>query len=287
VPGGEIDRLVGGAYRVGALLGSGGTGDVYDATGPDGQAVALKFLRPAYAEDPEVATRFRREARIAGRIVSPRVARVLGAGKDRTGQLWIAFERLWGESLEARLQTARHVPLEEAGWIVEHVLEGLAAAHAIGVVHRDVKPGNVFLEAIAGGGHAARLLDFGVSKLRDPAIETQSPNLTDRDETLGTPSFMAPEQADPANVDARADLYSVGVLAFVSIAGALPFPGRTPIAILHAKRHAEPKTLRDVTGAAWPPALETFLQTSLARDPTRRFSSATEALAAWRRASRR
>jgi serine/threonine protein kinase len=258
-------------------------GEVYAAMGPGNQAVAVKFLRPEYAAHPDLVTRFRREARIAARIASPRVARVLGAGKDREGGLWIAFERLWGESLEARLRHTRRLALEDLAWIVEHVLEGLSAAHGIGVVHRDVKPGNVFLESNPRG---ARLLDFGVSKLRDPAVETQNPNLTEQDETLGTPNFMAPEQAEQADVDARADVYSVGVLGFVSLAGGLPFVGRTPGAILHSKRYGEPKSLREVTGVAWPDAVEGFLRTSLARDPARRFASAAEALTVWRRVVR-
>ncbi len=277
------ERLVGGVYRVGQLLGKGGMGEVYAATGPSEQAVAVKFLRADYADHPDMITRFRREARIAARIDSPRVARVLGAGRDRDGQLWIAFERLVGESLEARLLDKNKLPFQEVEWIVEHVLEGLFAAHEIGAVHRDVKPGNVFLESNPVG---ARLLDFGVSKLRDPSIETQSPNLTDREETLGTPLFMAPEQTEEADVDLRADLYSVGVLAFVSLAGALPFAGRSSRAILHAKLHAEPKSLHEVTGAAWPAALEAFLRKCLARVPEGRFASADLALAAWRRAAR-
>jgi eukaryotic-like serine/threonine-protein kinase len=276
------ERIIGGVYRIGELLGAGGMGEVYSAIGPGDQAVAMKILPPDYAEQPDMLARFRREARIASRIVSPRVARVLGAGKDRDGQLWIAFERLYGESLDDRLERAQRLPLEEVAWIVDHVLEGLAAAHAIGVVHRDVKPGNVFLESKPRG---ARLLDFGVSKLRDPAIETESPNLTHRDETLGTPTFMAPEQAVEADVDARADLYSLGVVTFLSLAGSLPFAGRTAGAIWHAKRHGNTKTLRDVTGTRWPDPLELFLRTSLARDPRGRFASANEAREAWRRAA--
>lgn len=277
----EAVRIVGGIYRVGSLLGSGGMGEVYAATGPAEQPVALKFLRAAYAHDADTVARFRRESRIASRIQSPRVARVLGAGKDRDGLLWIAFERLWGEPLEARLMRDGALPTGDVAWVIQHVLEGLAAAHAIGAVHRDVKPGNVFLEAHPAG---ARLLDFGVSKLRDPAIETQSPNLTDTDQALGTPVFMAPEQALGVDVDARADLYSAGAVAFVSLAGKLPFAAQSSHAIQHAKRYGVPLTLKAVTGREWPHAFEDFVRVSLERDPTRRFDSATAALAAWQRA---
>ncbi len=275
--------LVGGLYRVGELLGRGASGEVFAATGPEGQEVALKLLRSDYAKDPELAARFRREARIAARISSPYVARVLGAGKGRDGQLWIAFERLQGESLEARLRLRHVLPLADVAWIVRHVLAGLAAAHVTGIVHRDVKPGNVFLESALP---RARLLDFGVSKLRDPEVETASPNLTEEDEMLGTPSFMAPEQVDAPDVDARADIYSLGILAFLALTGVHPFPGTTTGAILQAKRHAQPRSLEEVSGRVFSPSLEGFMRTCLARDPRQRFQSAEVAEGAWQVAVR-
>jgi serine/threonine protein kinase len=278
-----VERVVGGAYRVGPLLASGGMGDVYEGLGPGEEPVALKFLRPVFASHPDLVTRFKREARIAARIVSPYVARVLGAGKDRDGTLWIAFERLHGEALDATIAREGRLALGEVAWIVEHALLGLAAAHAIGVVHRDIKPGNVFLEA---GIRRARLLDFGVSKLREPSVETASPGLTEDDTTVGTLSFMAPEQTSgAADVDARADLYSLGVVAFVALAGAFPFRGKTTAAMVHHRRYLAPLSLREVTGAVWPAALERFFAHALAREPSERVATAADAVAAWNAAS--
>jgi serine/threonine protein kinase len=275
------ERVVGGAYRVGELLGRGGMGEVYAAVGPSGEAVAVKFLHPSHANSDEIAARFRREARIAARISSPHVARVLGAGKDRTGELWIAFERLYGESLDVRLRRERRLDLATVAWIFDHVLQGLVAAHGVGIAHRDIKPGNVFIESRV---KRARILDFGVSMLREPGVETQHPHLTATDEALGTPAFMAPEQMDMASrVDGRADLYSAGAVAFNALAGVLPFSGETMGALAHFKRYFPPRTLAEVTGEAWPPAIETYLRCMLQTRPEDRFQDAETALQEWRR----
>jgi serine/threonine protein kinase len=279
------ERIVGSAYRVGKLIARGGMGDVHEAIGPSGEPAAVKFLRTSGANAEDLATRFRREARIASRIVSPNVARVLGAGKDRDGSLWIAFERLQGEPMDETLHRERILPWADVAWIIDDVFEGLAAAHALGVVHRDIKPANVFLDRSVP---RAKILDFGVSKLRDQAIETENPGLTMTDEALGTPGYMAPEQITAAaNVDARADLYSAGLVAFVALAGAAPFHGKSLSSIQHHKRHLEPLTLAQVTGRSWPKELDEFMTRILARNPAHRYSSAVEALAGWRRTSRR
>jgi serine/threonine-protein kinase len=278
-----VERIVGSAYRIGPLLGRGGMGDVYAALGPAGERVALKFLRSSGKgePDPEWVARFRREARIAARIASPHVARVLGAGKDRDGSLWIAFEYLAGEPMDERLGRLHVLPREEVGWIIEHVLKGLAAAHAAGVIHRDIKPGNIFVDPSVP---LAKILDFGVSKSRDLSAETENPGLTVTGEPLGTPGFMAPEQLDgAATVDARADLYSVGLVAFVALAGRAPFHGRTTSSMLHHQRYLDPLTLAQVTTTRWPKPLERYLARALAREPKRRFTDAREALAEWRR----
>jgi serine/threonine protein kinase len=276
-------RVVGSAYRLGELLGHGGMGEVYAAVGPSGESVALKFLRPKHAQSAELVGRFRREAKIAAQIVSPHVARVLGAGKDRDGSLWIAFERLRGETLEQRLRRPPGLALGDMAWIVAHVLEGLRAAHAAGVVHRDIKPGNVFLEA--GVAHA-RVLDFGVSKLLQPE-PSASVGVTTTHQGLGTPGYMAPEQlVHAADVDARADLYSAGLLAFVGLTGQLPFAGSTTEGMLHHKLYRDAQSLADVTAFVWPVEIERYLSRALARPRERRHASAAEALAEWQAACR-
>ena len=271
-------RLVGSAYRLGELLGRGAMGEVYAAVGPSGEPVALKFLRPREARSAERVSRFRREAEIAARIASPHVARVLGAGKDRDGSLWIAFERLRGETLEEALRRRRRLRLGEVAWIVAHVLEGLRVAHAAGVIHRDVKPGNVFLDA---DGEHARILDFGVSKILEASLDGGT-GMTSTYEELGTRIYMAPEQlAHAGDVDARADLYSTALVAFVALAEKLPFDGETPAGMLHHKLHRDARSLADVTGFAWPVAIERHLHRALQRDRQLRHGSAADALAEW------
>jgi serine/threonine-protein kinase len=274
-------RVVGSAYRVGELLGRGAMGEVYAAVGPGGQEVALKFLHPAFAEVPDLVSRFRREARIAGRISSPYVARVLGAGRDREGLLWIAFERLRGETLEATLRRVRRMPFGDVAWVVEHVLAGLKAAHAEGIVHRDIKPANVFLDA---GGRRARILDFGVSKLHDTRHVTEA-GVTTTHQFVGTPLFAAPEQLDAAaETDARADLYAVGLVAFAALTGRLPYAGESAEAMMHHKRYFAPRTLAEASGFAWPEDIERHLGRALAPDPVNRHADAEGALADWKRA---
>ena len=274
-------RVVGSAYRVGELLGRGAMGEVYAAVGPGGQEVALKFLHPAFSEVPDLVSRFRREAKIAGRIASPYVARVLGAGRDREGALWIAFERLRGETLESALRRMRRMPVGDVAWIVEHVLEGLQAAHAEGVVHRDIKPANVFLDA---GGRRARILDFGVSKLHDPRHVTEA-GVTTTHQFVGTPLFAAPEQLDgAAEADARADLYAVGLVAFAALTGRLPYAGESAEAMMHHKRYFAARTLAEASGFAWPEKIERHLARALAQDPAYRHADAAAALVDWRRA---
>jgi serine/threonine-protein kinase len=274
--------VVGSAYRLGELIGRGATGEVYAAIGPSGEPVALKFLQPAAARSSELVGRFRREARVAAAIASPHVARVLGSGKDRDGRLWIAFERLPGETLEQRLLRRGTLPLGEAAWIVEHLLEGLSAAHVAGVIHRDMKPANVFLD---DGAEHARILDFGVAKVLDVAPDADGATTTH--EELGTPVYMAPEQlARAGDVDPRADLYSAAAIAFVSLAGELPFEGTTSGARLHHKLYRDALRLVDVTGFVWPDLIERWLARSLARRPEQRHRSASDSLAEWRSACR-
>ena len=275
-----IGRIVGGAYRVTRLIGRGGMGEVYAADGPQGE-VAVKFLRETHANEPEIVARFQREAKIAARIHSEYVATVHGAGRDRDGHLWIAFDLLEGESLDARLRRTPQLAASEIGWIVSHVLTGLARAHGVGVIHRDIKPANIFLETV-GDRARAKILDFGISKLRAATSETVYPALTAAEGSLGTVSFMPPEQDGGAiDADERADLYAVGAVAFLALSGVLPFVGDTPTAVLTFKRTSSALSLREATGVTWPEPVEEFMRRTLARRREDRFTSADETRLAW------
>jgi eukaryotic-like serine/threonine-protein kinase len=284
-PGSLVGCVVGGHYKVKALIGQGAMGEVYSAHGKAGEEVALKVLHEKAAADPDLVARFQREAQIAARIHSPYVATVLGAGKDRNGRLWIAFERLVGEGLDQRVKREHYLSFSDVAPIVHDALCGLSAAHAAGVIHRDIKPANLFIERLPAPKARAhdertRILDFGVSKFR--ARGRSDSSLTAFDATLGSFAYMAPEQVrGSARVDARADLYALGAVMFRVLTGRLPFEGTNPITLIAMKLDREAPSLTVTTGDTWPTTLERLLARMMARDRERRFGSADEAQAAW------
>ena len=282
-----IGALVGGRYRVKRLLGHGGMGEVYAADGKDGEKIALKVLHERAAQDPDMVARFHREASIASKIKSPYLAAILGAGKDRNGRLWIAFERLTGEGLDERLRREQYLSFADVAPIVDDALQGLTAAHKAGVIHRDIKPANLFIERRknhrTGHEERTRILDFGISKIRR-ANRKSEPSLTAFDATLGSFAYMAPEQVrGSARVDERADLYALGAVAFRCLTGRLPFEGANALTLIALKLDREPPSLAATTGDEWPQAIERFLQRMMVRDRDRRFASASEALEEWRK----
>jgi serine/threonine-protein kinase len=260
-------------YALEAPLGRGAFGDVWRARRrSDGAEVALKVLRASAGE--EARLRFRREERAARAAASAHTPAVVDARTDDEPPQFIAYERLEGETLEARLEREGDLGLEEVLQVALDVLDALDAAHRAGVVHRDVKPSNVFVED-RGGRLRARLLDFGVAKTAgDPDL----PLRTTGGKTLGSLAYMAPEQAGSAeSADARADLYGVGALAFRALSGRPPFAASTPAVMLALKLERDAPQLSAVTGVAWPKAVESWLAKLLAREPKRRFASAAAA----------
>jgi serine/threonine-protein kinase len=295
-PGSLCGTTLGGIYKMRRLIGSGGMGEVYAAEGKSGEKVAIKVLHDKAAQDKDLVARFHREAAIAAQIKSPHIANILGAGKDRDGRLWIAFELLSGEGLDERLRREQYLSFAEVAPIVDDSLQGLGAAHNAGVVHRDIKPANLFIEKrrlnakeIAGDEteERTRILDFGVSKIRTPKGQRSEPSLTAFDATLGSFAYMAPEQVrGSARVDERADLYALGAVAFRALSGRLPFEGHNALTLIALKLDREPPTLSSTTGDEWPASIERFLGRMMARDREKRFASAEEALATWRRVCR-
>jgi serine/threonine protein kinase len=266
---------------MGELLGEGAMGTVYAATDSRGQRVAVKFLHEGLADDAEAVARFRREAENCRRIRSEYVARVIGAGRSGDAY-WIAYKRLTGETLAVRLRRERVLSQADALRVVEQILLGLQAAHAVGVVHRDVKPANVILERVARGERAC-ILDFGASKFRSQGSGGSADRaLTSATATLGTVNYMPPEQfGGAAGVDARADLYAAGVVAFRALSGQLPFVRQSQAAVMQAKLTARARTLAEATGVAWPAPVERFSRRALAREAAKRFTSADEMRSAW------
>jgi serine/threonine protein kinase len=291
-----VGQSIGGIYKLRRLIGSGGMGEVYAAEGRSGEKVAIKVLHEKAAQDRDLVARFHREAAIAAQIKSVHIANILGAGKDRDGRLWIAFELLSGEGLDERLRREQYLSFAEVAPIVDDALQGLAAAHGAGVIHRDIKPANLFIEkrrltareiANDESEERTRILDFGVSKVRSPKGQKSEPSLTAFDATLGSFAYMAPEQVrGSARVDERADLYALGAVAFRALSGRLPFEGANALTLIALKLDREPPTLSATTGDEWPANIERFLARIMARDRDKRFGSALEALEAWRKVCR-
>jgi eukaryotic-like serine/threonine-protein kinase len=276
-------------------------GEVWAATSEtDKREVAVKVLLARAAMKPDLVRRFEREAKIASAIKSPYVCQLIEVGEAEDGAHLLVFEQLTGESLADRLKREQYLPFSEVGPIIDDVLQGLAAAHAAGVIHRDLKPGNIFLEqlSVAEGDsqsppagarsedleeryERAKILDFGISKIT--RREKEEPTLTAFDATLGSFAYMAPEQVrGAARADERADIYAVGAVTFRALSGRLPFEGTTAAVLVAMKLDRSAPSLAEATGERWPAGIERFLERALERRRERRFAAADEALAAWR-----
>src|SRR5262249_13117023 len=230
VPGRTVSH-----FRLGRPLGGGGMGVVYTAEDLQlGRAVALKFLAPELVRDPVSKTRFLTEARAASALDHPNLCTLLEVGETEEGLLFLAMPRYEGESL-VRLLARGPLPLEQALDLATQIARGLAKAHYHGIVHRDVKPANLFLTADG----VVKILDFGIAKLMGEAGPTR------RGVLLGTPAYMSPEQTRGEEVDARADVWSLGVVLYEMLAGRRPFAGGSDEAVIYAVLHQTPAPLGD------------------------------------------
>jgi serine/threonine protein kinase len=254
---------VAGRYRTGDLLGRGGMGEVYDAVDLRlDRPVALKRLRADMADDPSMRRRVEAEARLAAKLTHPNVVTVFDSGLDG-GHPFIVMERLGGETLRDELARGRMEPDLVCAMALQ-VLGALAAAHAIGLIHRDVKPGNI----LVGPGDTWKVADFGIATSTD-----SDHTLTGTGEVLGSPSYLAPERLEGHAATARSDLYSLGVVLYEAVSGGRPFGEGDPWALATRIRdgHYEP-----VSEAA--PGIDQVLAASIeramSRDPALRFGSA-------------
>ncbi len=268
-----VGRVIGG-YLVESRIGAGAMGVVYRASNLDtNRIVALKVLHPEYAADGTAAERFRREARMASRLGHPHIGAVFEL-VEAEGRCLIAFEFVEGEALSAIMTMP--LPPERVMLIAGQLLRGLEHAHAMELVHRDLKPDNVLVEWRNHRDHA-RIVDFGIAIVREGSEESLE-RLTASGQVVGTPMYMAPEQAKGELVDHRADLYSLGMILYEMIAGVSPFEGR-PIEILHARLKRDPPPFAErVPSLIVDPNLDLFVRKLLARKPADRFASARAAL---------
>ncbi|MCA9606020.1 MAG: protein kinase [Myxococcales bacterium] len=265
--------VVDGRYRVGRLLGRGGHGSVFLAEHLGlKRDVALKVLRPEGASHEAVRERFRREALVLGRLDHECFVDVIDFGETQDGLLFLALELLEGESLGSVLERGA-LPRGEALSIARDLLRGLEHIHGQDVVHRDLKPDNVILVAREEGRRLPKILDLGIAKLvtRDAATHAD-PDLTRTNALMGTPKYMAPEQAAGDPVDPRADLYALGVVLFEMLTGAVPFDGTSDFEVMSRIVQEDPPQL-SALNAGLPPAIEVVLSMALAKDREDRFQS--------------
>ena len=263
-------------FRIGEPLGSGGMGVVYQAEDIRlGRPVALKFLAPELVRDPSAKERFLTEARAASALDHPNLCTILEVGESEDGLLFLAMPLYAGESLERRIARGP-LPIEEALEIASQTAHGLAKAHQPGIVHRDVKPGNLFVTSDG----VVKVLDFGIAKLMGEVGPTRLGAV------LGTPAYMAPEQTRGEPVDARADVWSLGVVFYEMLAGRRPFTGGSGAAVVHAVLHETPEPLVRLRPEV-PADIERIVSRMLAKAPEERYANAAEALADLRNAQDR
>jgi serine/threonine-protein kinase len=275
-----VGAIVSSRYRVERLLGAGGMGAVYAGEHlTTGRKVALKFVDREFAENELARARFAREVRAMSAIQSEHIPGVLDAGTHDDGRPFLVMDLLIGEDLGGRLHREGRIPWREACAIVAQILRGLGHAHASGVIHRDLKPDNVFLVQGARGV-LIKILDFGVSKFQPLTRTTLPLALTARGVVLGTPFYIAPEQArSEDDVDVRADLYSVGAILFECIAGRPPHVGERYEQVILSACTTDAPHLRSIEKTV-PDSVDRLVSKALARDRTQRWQTAREMLAA-------
>lgn len=269
--------VLAGKYRVERVLGKGGMGYVVSAIHLQlEERVAIKLLMPELCVQDEPVARFLREARAAVRIRSEHVARVLDVGVLDDGAPYMVMEYLEGNDLSAELDRRMQLGLLEAVEYVLQACEAIAEAHARGIVHRDLKPANLFLTRRADGSPLIKVLDFGISKAIVPDNAEPMASLTATQSLLGSPNYMSPEQVrKPKSVDARTDIWSLGVILYELLTGSLPFTAENAMSVLAAVVSDPTPRLRE-TRAEAPEGLEQVVSRCLSKEPTQRYADVAE-----------
>lgn len=264
-----VERI--GKYPVKELLGRGGMGEIYKAAHPKlDRDVAIKLIHTYRATDPKMVERFQREARVVAALRHPGIIQIHDFDVEGDA-FYMVMEFVPGETLAQRLdrleELHQRMPLTEALRLFRMITEAVAYAHSQGVIHCDLKPGNVLLT----GDNQPVLADFGISKIMS------AERLTATNDVFGTPHYMSPEQSFGREIDAQSDVYALGVMLYELTTGLLPFNGNSPMSIVFKHVNEQPKSVRDVDPSL-PEAVETIVNKAMAKDPTLRYSSAQEML---------
>jgi serine/threonine protein kinase len=264
--GSLVGQVVKGRYRVLRKLGEGGMGAVYLAEQLSiSRKVALKLLHREFARDREFVQRFHQEAKLAASLNDPRITTVFDFDQGDDGSLFIVMEYLEGTSLNDLIRREGPLDVARAVRLGVQIAEGLGAAHAAGVIHRDIKPQNIMVLA---PGDAVKLMDFGIARLGD----TGEAHLTRRGALMGTPSYMAPEQIEGRPVSARTDIYAFGVVLYEMLTGTTPFSAPTSTAVLAKQLRDAPRPVRGVRPEV-SPLLEQVVMQALEKEPEWRHES--------------
>jgi len=261
-----LGQLIKGRYNVSAKIGQGGMGTVYLAEQVSvGRKVALKVLQGSYASDDEFIGRFRREARLAASLNHKNIVTIYDFDQGNDGSLFIAMEYLHGEKLSDVIRRDGSLDVSRAIRMGLQIAEGLEAAHRTGVIHRDIKPDNIMVVGNRGA-EEVKLMDFGIARLMDTGTMS---NLTRTGMIMGTPAYMAPEQAEGSAISEKTDIYALGIVLYEMLSGSVPFKASTPSAVLIKHLQETPAPLRKLRREV-PAGLESLVMRSLEKKPQKR-----------------
>ncbi len=271
-----IGRVLIKKYKLIQRLGAGGMGTVYKGVNLDlKEVVAIKVMHPELAKNQQIYERFKREALSTSKLTHPNTVRIYDFGIEEDGTQFIVMEYVKGTPLSHIIRKEKRLPPARVIKIIQQVLGSLAEAHSRGIVHRDIKPSNIMILQMPGSPDFVKVLDFGIAKL---LWEENSRELTKTGTVIGSPDYMAPEQADGLPVDPRTDLYALGIVMYEMLVGNPPFSATTPIAIL-IKHKTEPlPPFPDDLAKEIPVQLQDFIKDLTQKDPNKRIGSAKEAL---------
>jgi serine/threonine protein kinase len=280
-----IGRVINDRFKISALIARGGMGKVYRAEqAPLGRICAVKVLNPNYAgeHDPEFHRRFFLEASLTSKLTHPNTVTIFDYGRTDDDIYYMAMEYLEGHTLHRAIRTAGHFPEERVAHIARQICRALREAHSLGVIHRDLKPANIFLVEHGDETDVVKVLDFGLVK--NVSADAKAEELTQTGLFMGSPKYMAPEQIRGDKVDARTDIYSLGVIMYEMLTGKVPFDRPNSVNILMAHVNEDAPPMRQMNPSIQiSPTMEETVARAMAKDPDQRFHSMDEVLASLKR----